>query len=416
MGRLKLLGFAALFFCAPAVMATEKSNCLRTLKKLFAGRLHAPWHQLIYLPGKTLASYPGVEIAGFLKNARSYGGAARHLARKMQAFDQYMLGLGFARPESSRFVFFNKKHLLPYSQDIYLIRNLIFNVWKGKLQTVTVVAPYSSEWNGPLSIMRDASALLHERTHDFMLRSYGRDAFVNLVPSIKEALADFLPVHQSGVPAIGIGLFEAKIPIRDIEKKVALGNKKAVISANRENFGKSYNKEYHNHSLHFSNFLWEMRQALGASVLSGLVKDFMDNLNFYSASFVQLLVKNQGINYQSRAVAELEYFLAVWKRTVVDAGDAEIALKVDSVIGRIADQMALDLGRIDTLVKNISKYDDGYRYDRAKEIQLGITFSAMNSAFMLVDGALLGGIVAAPFGLGYAFVLIYETFISQESN
>ncbi len=408
----------SLLLFAPMTFASEQS-CIYILKKLAktwkSSLVQVPWHRLMYFPGKTLATYPGVEIAGFVNNPQAYREVVGHLAQKMQAFDQYMLDLGFDQvPESGRFVLFDKKPWRERLQGIYLLNRPVFNLWKGKLQTVVVVDPYSPQMDSLLRTLEDESVVLHERTHHFLLRNYGRGAFVNLHSMIKEALADFFPLHKADTPRLGMNVYSEGKPIRDIEQRVGYDKTKTLrVQANLESYGKL---GIPHDSMLFSNALWEARQVFGATALSELLKPFVDNLNLYRASFVALVDLAKGMDYERKIVAELEYFLAILKRTAVDNGGDEWAAKADLAIAKLAGELQLRPDRIDAVSQAILKNRDGQSYDWATEMKGGIILSALATASLAREGLFLTAMAASPFALGYAFYFIYQKIFPEDSN
>ena len=199
--------FVAIFLFITPAIAAENLSC-RELFALATGGSSAliknrPMFKLMYLPGKKLASTPGVEIAGFLKNAGTFKEVAEKLAQRLERFDRDMEGLGFIAPELFRIVLFNKapSPIFPRTRLIYNLNIPIFNLWRGKTQGVIVVDPPNPHYLHEL--IHSADIILHERAHNILRQTYGKDSFVIGNGFIDEALADFFATHALDDPQVG---------------------------------------------------------------------------------------------------------------------------------------------------------------------------------------------------------------------
>ena len=412
--RPKGLGISLLaLFLSFSVNALKRPNCRDWINEIFTLSMPLtkgiPIKRLLLPSGsQTLGSWRRGEILGFVRDASIYKEAINALVPKIRTFEQYMLDLGFDVPRLTRIVIFDKRPIWPRRSGVYALpvgKRLANIVQKpNNLMVIDLL-----NLDDTLSTIRDYSMLLHEHSHNFLNYKYRRDAFINSSISINEAFADFLPAHYRGDPAIGAGLGPKGRPIRDIEKKIfsSTGVWPSLTTHLRGN-------EYVD-SIHYSNALWEMRKELGASVLSSLIKDFLENLNFYRHSFVGLQKKAGGkTNRRKKAVEEFEYFLAVFKRTVMELNGEENVAKVDQVTAKIADQLKLDDNRIDHVTKNIFKnheilYNNQisilYFPGRQEEITINKEMATDLNINMAIDGLILAGAVSATGGGMY---LIYE--------
>ncbi len=406
MNVLKSSCFTAFFltlFLNP-VAATEMQNCREVLKQLFHFNLRKNIstsmlnNKLMFSSGKILASYPGIEIESFIKNTdlNIYKKVAQLLAEKIRVFDQHLLDLGFRVHGTTRIVLLDKQPAhLQYTGAFF--HDLILN-WQQGLQAVVVVASLKPGVHGILLIMsKDASLFLHERAHNFLHHTYGQNSFISTT-AIQEALADFLPSHT-------LGLLIQKKPVLKTNNKTAtiidLEKLKTgtIIQTQEQNFGTNAYID----SIYYSNALWETRQALGNESFSTWFKTFVDNLDLYRDSFVTLKQwELKTTNYQDRAKDELEYFLAVLKRTITDVKEKEDVTKVDRVIAKTADKLELDLNRIGHISQVLSKNEDGiHSYDHEAEMKRAL----INGVYIIHEHE---------FRFTLALLLAY--FIYQEMN
>ena len=358
----------ALLSCPLAT--AKKLNCFELFKQAILGTPQAtPYRKVIYAPGKTLASYPGVEIVSFVKNSRDYAWVAKELAEKIHTFDQHMADLGFQIPESTRiFLFEDQQIRMPLIKRSigYTFPNLVWRRGQG-LQSVIVIN-YRRTGNAILSdVLNNTDLFLHERAHNIVFHSYNRYAFINSFRDLQlhEAFADFFSAHELGTPH--------------------------YFQLNRTQFQRNFGSRAYTDSIHYSNALWEVRQALDSTIFSSLIKNFIDNLSLYRQSFLDL--KGWGkkkIKYKKKAKDELEFFLAVLKRTVADVKHEESSRKVDHIVAKIADELELDFNRIGHISQTITKSEIDISYDRATEIKIGRISIAVNNAKMLMKGYLIG--------------------------
>ena len=360
-----LLPLLLALLSGPQVIA-KKSSCFELFKLAikFQPMDEIPYKKFIYASGEILASHRGIEIESFVKNSHLYKNMAQTLAEKIYTFDQHMADLGFQIPKPTRFV------LLEPGQ-IQILRsgfivgstsgNLIWRRNQG-LQQIIIINIHKGVFSVP-TILQDHTALfLHEYTHNILFRSYNKFTFINSGHSnIEEALADFFPAHELETPLSG-----KNEPwwIRDIEKKI-------FYESDRTELQRKFGKEAYIDSIHYSNALWEIRQALSNATFSSLIKNFVDNLNLYRDSFVALKGwDTKKIKYEKRAIDELEFFLAVFKRTVADTNNEEDMLKIDRIISEIADELGLDADRIGHASQTITKSENDISYDLATEIRI----------------------------------------------
>ena len=361
-----ILSFLAFFF--NPVINAKKPNCKEIVKKIFTlpskeeiqrGLLE---RKLMYSSGKTLASYQGVEIEGFVKNAHLYKEVAQVLAEKIRSFDQRMQDLGFHRPESTRFIISENNFIYPPSYGRFF-RNLIWN-WRKGFQAVIFVNALKSKTDGPLFVIQDHTVFLHERVHSLLLHTYGKDAFLSSFVAPNEALADFLAAHELGNPTTYIPKNRGTAR-RDIEKKMFL------LRGKKYDFGTNVYTD----SIYYSNALWETRKVFGAAAISSFIKDFVDNLDLYRDSFVTFKQWGSKTGHYS-AKDELEYFLAVLRRTIADTKSEEDLFKIDRIIIKIASDRKLYLDDIYDASSAIFKSESGlHQYDHDSEIKRAIFHS-----------------------------------------
>ncbi len=382
---LGLLAFLLALFVNSLAMA-QKPSCREFLNIILTSFIPSegiPEGKLTFASGRPLASWPVVEIEGFVQHPHIYREAITTLTEKMHDFDRHLSDLGFELPESTRFVIFDKKPLWPRAYTLIALRKPRWN-WRKGWQMVVLISP-PEFIGGPTSIMQEPSIFLHERTHSLLFRYYNPNTFVNLSQSIHEALADFFPAHQLDRPSYKIG---DTSDVRNIEEKIFYQKNSTQL---QHNFGINRYTD----SIHYSNALWETRKALGAPTLSPLLKNFVDNLNLYRHSFITMKEK-VGIKISRKrkrreAIIELEYFLAVLKRTVADAKTEEEIFKVDQVINKIAEELELRPKRINHIAENISKGENGIY--NTKGITGNIIFASIEPLVSpVLDGIVLGGL------------------------
>ena len=339
--------FVAILLLTTPTVAAENLSC-RELFGLVTGMLMppvkgVPMFSLMYLPGKKLASAPGIEIAGFLKNAGTFREVAEKLAQRVERFDRDMESLGFVVPESSRIVLFNKASfsVLPRMRSIYSVRFPIFNVWKRRQQRLIVVDPPNPDYLHEL--LYSADVVLHERSHDFLLYTYGRGGLVVENKTINEALADFFAIHALDDPQVGRYTYRDISPLRDIDKRVTDTKFGMKVLSGADDIQKG---DYHANSVFFSHILWEVRKRLGVEETTKILKPFVDNLNLYRQSFEHWypeFARSKHLELKFRG--DLLYFLAVLNKTVNGA-------EINQVIAEVVKEWGFNLGEI----KNISRY------------------------------------------------------------
>ena len=371
-----LLPLLLALLSSPQVIA-KKPSCFELFKLAikFQPMDEIPYKKFMYASGEILASHRGIEIESFVKNSHLYKNMAQILAEKISTFDQHMADLGFQGPKTTRIVIFEKpkdRNTMGYSTP-----HLVWNRNRG-LEPVVGININNEDASLPTMLQNHTDLFLHEYTHNIMLRFYNRFAFTNAFRgenSIHEVFADFFPAHESGTP-----LFGKNMPWeRNIEKKTFQGLDKTKL---QHIFG---NNSYVD-SIHYSNALWKTRQVLNNATFSSLIKNFVDNLNLYRDSFVALKEwdTKKIIYNKKRAIDELEFFLAVLKRTVTDTKSEENALlKVDQVITEIADELGLDTGRIGHISQTITKSKNDIFYDHTTEIEIGHIIKNMNNLDIL---------------------------------
>ncbi len=360
-----------LAFSLSSVVNAKERDCREILKEVFYPSLKEKIRRnvldskLMYSSGKVLASRPGFEIEGFVKNAHLYKEAAQVLAEKIHSFDQHIKNLGFSIPKSTRLII-SENNLITVPSYGLFFRRLIWN-WRKGFQAVIFVNASKSRTDGPLPVIqKDHVVFLHERVHSLLLHTYGSNAFISSFITPNEALADFLTAHELG----NLIKYKSKgrtIVTRDIEKKIF------IIRGKQHDFG----IHPYTDSIYYSNALWETRKVLGAAVLSSFIKDFVDNLDLYRDSFVTLKQwdSKEGL-YEGRAKDELEYFLAVLRRTIADTGSVEDLSKIDRVIVKIADDRELRLGRLYSASGAIFKRKNSlHQYDRDLAMKHAILYS-----------------------------------------
>ncbi len=394
-GKLKILkltvSFLVILSITPATISA-KFTCAELMKSALGGLLlplmSMPIGRFMYVPATKLASWPGGEVAGFLKNADSFKGMAKTLAEKLNGFDHHLESLGFVGPKSSRFVLFNRRAFSRH-QDTYMIGVPAFNLWKGKLQIVTAIDEPLRRQSLP-KVVEDGTILLHERAHAFVLYTYGTQAFHKQGTTIQEALADFFVVHQSGNPRIGTNLLGDGTFARDVDRKASyfiVGKSETLFSL--DNVIK--HKNQHFDSLFLSNILWEVRKGLGVEATSGILKRFVDNLNLYRSDFENVYyseIKDKK-SHELKFVANAEYFLAVLKRTATEAQlEVEALAEVDRIVAKAADELESDLNFIEILSQNIVKSSESLQYSRSEELILGTAFSTTATVGLLIKGAI----------------------------
>ena len=369
MSSLILISSFLAFSLSPVVNAKER-DCREILKEVFYPSLKEKIRRnvldskLMYSSGKVLASRPGFEIEGFVKNAHLYKEAAQVLAEKIHSFDQHIKNLGFSIPKSTRLIISENDLITVPSYGLFF-RRLIWN-WRKGFQTVIFVNASKSITDGPLPVIQNHDVFLHERVHSFLSHTYGNDAFISSFIEPNEGLADFFAAHELGTPTRYHPKYGGILK-RDIEKKILM------IRGEQYDFG----THPYTDSIYYSNALWEARKVLGAAVLSSFIKDFVDNLDLYRDSFVTLKQwdSKEGL-YEGRAKDELEYFLAVLRRTIADTGSVEDLSKIDRVIVKIADDRELRLDHLYNAFKAIFKRKNGlHQYDRDLEMKRAILYS-----------------------------------------
>ncbi len=364
------------------------------VKGWHSGLKFVPWHQLMYVPKKRLAASKGVEIVGFLQDARAFRPFAQVLAEKIHNFDQYMQDLGFIRPKFSRIVFFDKWPWWRVRQasggGAYVINDLVFNLWKAKMHTVIVIEPGLGRSNSLPKFVRDGGTIFHERVHTFMFRTYGRKgAYTNYDLTIQEALADFLTAHHLGNPLLGKDTLIDGLPVRDISEKIdyeiRTSDSVPGVRANIWTLGKF---GQHHDSLFLSNILWKMRQQIGVVATSQMIKPFVDNLNLYYTSFYESFFIYQEVHaYGLRFMRSVEYFLAVLKRTVRDEGLGRgVADIIDRMILKMAMQLPLDPNRIDAIAQGVVKGEADLEYGHVEELKIGAVSSVVVTGKLIREG------------------------------
>ena len=401
-----------LFLSLPA-NALERRKCRDIVNRLLTRFMPitkgAPIRKLLFPWGsQTLASWSNTKVLGFVEDPGIYKEVIGTLRPRMRAFERYMTNLGFKRPKFTRIVVFDKRPTWPRRRGVYITPYGKAFSSMSKMPSGTMGIDLHP--HNVLTVIRELSAFLHEYSHNFLFYTYRRDAFVNSGPSIQEALADFLSAHYRGSPVMGMGLGPGKGPLRDIEKKAFSSSGMGPDLTHPDMLG--YRKYID--SIHYSNALWEMRKELGASALSSLIKDFIDNLNRYRHSFVELQKKAGGeMDRREKAVKELEYFLAVFKKSVVDSNDEKNVARVDQVIGKIAGELKLDNGRIDYVAQNIFLSEENFYSNKKSalpmrdlsEAQVKDVLYTVMSTLVIIDGLILIGTASAA---GYGVYWVYE--------
>ncbi len=393
-GKLTFLGLLAFLLTllpSPLIIAKERS-CLELFKKaLTSTPIGLPYRKLMYGQGETLASYPRVEIESFVRNSRDYKWIAQDLAKKMRTFDQHMADLGFQIPESTRIVLLRPgliQKLLTKPLGGYFLPNLVWHRRKG-VQSVIGINFVKTGNTIFYDILGNTDLFLHERAHSILSHSYNRYALVNSFQELhlQEALADFFATHELGIPRY----FKRA---RDIESK-------RFHHLDRTQLKRNFGTEQYVDSIHYANALWQVRQAFSNTTFSSLMKNFVDNLNFYRDSF--RILKGWGtkkIKYEKRAIDELEFFLAVLKRTVAKTRNEEDALKVDQIVAKIADELGLDSNRIDDVSQKIVKSESDISYDFTTDMKIGRISKYVIHAHLFYGYFLLGpSLVVMPISL-----------------
>ena len=323
-----------------------------------------PMFKLMYLSGKKLASIPGIEIAGFLKNAGTFKEVAEKLAQRVKNFDRNMERMGFIVPESSRIVLFNKApfSLFPRGRMVYAMEYPVFNLWKRRQQRLIVIDSPNPHYL--YEMLYSADIVLHERAHNFLLYTYGKSGLVARNKIIHEALADFFAAHALDDPQIGRYLNDI-IPLRDIAKKMSSTKKSRFevlsgpVDIQKDN--------YHANSVFFSNILWEVRKLLGAEETSKMLRPFVDNLHLYRKSFEHWYPEFAGgKRFETLNIkGDLLYFLAVLDKTANK-------VEVNHVITKIAREWEFNLGEIKNVSRYMKKTGEITGLDLEEEQKLGV--------------------------------------------
>ncbi len=337
-----------------AITAAEKKELEKKIEEKIEEltEIHRQGKLMVW-PYRRLASSPTVEVVGTITVSKKLG---QRVAQDIKDFDSSMTKLGFIKPKSTRIVL-SDKPILSSTHGPRSITSRIFNIWSGFSDSTIHMKPHYGE----RILVKSKSTLLHERTHSILKRTYSWRAFVNYNETVNEALADFFSAHKLGNPKIG------KI-IRDIEHRFFYFNNKK--SGERNSLDDFVAGEFHNNSMFMSNALWEVRKQLGPEATSKILKLFLDNLNQYRSSFynmsnVKKMIMLRKIPGKTKTksrknfINELQYFLAILKRT---AYGTENAKAVNKVIDKIADDLHIPSSNIDEISKTITKSYKSFDY------------------------------------------------------
>ena len=409
---LGLLPFLLTLFSGSLATAKER-RCPDLFREAINSQaLYIPYKKLMYTSGEILASYQGIEIESFVKNSHLYKDMAQTLVEKIHTFHQHMADLGFQIPKTTRIVISKAKPMINNGIVAgtvlgYSSTHLVWNLNRG-LQPVAGINIDNEIASLPTMLQNHISFFLHEYTHNIMLRFYNRFAFTNASHgenSMHEALADFFPAHESGIP-----LFGKNMPWeRDIEKKTFQGSDKTQL---QHTFGSSVYID----SIHYSNALWKTRQVLDNSTFSSLIKNFIDNLNLYHDSFVTLkgwdAKEITYKTYKRRAIDELEFFLAVLRRTMIDTNHEDDMPKIDRIISEIAYELELQTDHIAHISQTITKSKNDIFYDHTTEMEIGHIIKNQQNLNILRNTLLIAGI---PIAIWTSY-RIYKYITSENSD
>ena len=361
--------------------------------------------EMAFTPFKQIASLSHLEAVA----SRSIAPALKELAEKiiktMHTFDQKAQQWDFVVPDSNRVLFWKRKREDPgIFSGLHYYKTPVFNLWRGKTQSVTIFGIVSGELENVLRIANDQSVLFHERAHAFMLRTYNLKAFINNNIAFQEALADFFAAHALNDPRI--------LPIGEDTSSRNISTKSHYVESleqTLEAINLTDVSEYdpHFNSLLISNVLWKVRETIGTDRMSKMLRPLTDGLNRYRNSFeakfmdfeVLKGIENPEkyidyVDYRDKFANDFQYFLAVLKRTAKDTGNF---IKVDQVITRIVDDLNLYEGRIDYIAGHIEKSGDLFVLDKAEMMAESrsmlykrLRYLALESSFWFAGGAVLG--------------------------
>lgn len=196
---------------------------------------------------------------------------AKHIAEKINEFDQMMESLQFKIPKLTR-VIVGRRKLLNLFEGSYATANFI--PIKGKSSRIITLEPEFFNLNA----REDQSIYLHERTHTILFENYHYTTGLFKHSFFHEAFADFFSAHFNNNPSIGT----AKSPIRNIETKQAFSGS----SIHNRDHIIDMTSSYHNNSMLLSNIIWKLRQKIGVEGINSILKPYIDemdtHINYYS--------------------------------------------------------------------------------------------------------------------------------------
>ncbi len=247
---------------------------------------------------------------------------------ELTGFDAHFEALGFRIPEITKIVV-QQNTLIPASGS-YVVNYPLPTSCRGCLKQMMRLAPVNHDrrW------VTDRFVLFHERTHSFLVATYGLDSYLNSDSAINEGLADFITGHYIDSPR------PEELPadlLRDIEKPA---NKGVVLKSILDLNGKA-----HNDGLFVSNLLWKIRSQIGAAAMDELLPMITDGLNRYQLNkdIFPRTAKNAKVWRVENMISVLRHLAKSSSRKpdIDRALDSYIAgLSLDSVrLGRMAESV-----------------------------------------------------------------------------
>jgi hypothetical protein len=310
--------------------------------------------QLMFTPYKRVARLdPAVEVFAEFGVPATEG---QRIATLLRDFDQVAQEWGFSRPPRTR-VIVGAKPFFPN-----LMGPIYSSTPTANLPTLTGFRPTLALW--PLGrntrVAREASSILHERSHSFLMFSYHPFAYINSDQTMQEALADFFTVFFLGSPILGPHAHDDGTPLRDIEQRLIYSGQKDEEPKRMQQALHVHSDNPHANSLLLSSVLWRVAQQVPPEQFSPLFKPLLRHLNQLRSAYLDQLDKEgRDWNQPSSAISyDLEFLMAMILKTSWLASP-EVQQAISQSLFIQCEENGYSLKRISTLARQLSEPSTG---------------------------------------------------------